>query len=156
MNLLTSGVEGASVDHMTALESRIYAIIDRPHLAGLATITDDGKPWVRYVMPWATPDLTLRMATYLHSRKVEQITQSSEVHLTCCVGDPMSAETYLQIQGIGKVSSTREDRHFFWSDMLDELFEGPDDPRYGVLSVVPYRIELHTVGQADPEVWERS
>ena len=98
---------------MTALESRIYAIIDRPHLACLATLTEQGKPWVRYVMPWATPDLVLRMATFLDSRKVDQIKQCPDVHLTCGVGDPMRAKAYLQIQGRGTVSSTVEDRHFF-------------------------------------------
>ncbi|MFT5239680.1 MAG: general stress protein 26 [Candidatus Promineifilaceae bacterium] len=139
---------------MTTLESRIHAIIARPHLACLATTTPDGKPWVRYVMPWATADFVLRMSTYLDSRKIDQITASPEVHLTCGVTNPMCAESYLQIQGIGSVSSSKEERHFFWNDMLSELFDGPDDPRYGVLIVTPYRIELHTVGQPRSEVWE--
>ncbi len=141
---------------MTPLESHIYAIIERPHLASLATLTEDGKPWVRYVMPWATPDLTLRMSTYLDSRKVDQVKRVADVHLTCGVGDPMHAESYLQIEGHGSVSSTREDRHFFWSDMLSQLYDGPDDPRFGVLIVVPHRIELHRVGEPTPEIWTSS
>lgn len=139
---------------MTPLESHIYAIIGRPHLASLATVTEDGTPWVRYVMPWATPDLTLRMSTYLDSRKVHQIKHDPKVHLTCGVGDPMNVETYLQIQGLASVSSEAKDRHFFWSDMLSKLFDGPDDPRFGVVIVVPSRIELHRVGEARPRVWE--
>ncbi len=138
---------------MKPLQTRIREIIGLPHLASLATVTEDGRPWVRYVMPCADEDLTIRMSTYVDSRKINQIRLNPEVHLTCGVLDPLAAETYLQIQGRARFSTEPEERHGFWSDLLSELFEGPDDPRYGIVIVTPYRIELHSVGQAEPEVW---
>ena len=35
---------------MSDLKERILKILQQPQLAALATITQDGKPWVRYVM----------------------------------------------------------------------------------------------------------
>jgi hypothetical protein len=45
---------------MPDIKDRILNIFKTPCLAGLATITKDGKPWVRYVMTEASDDLTFR------------------------------------------------------------------------------------------------
>ena len=42
---------------MKDLKERILDFIGNIHLAGFATVTEDGKPWVRYVMPIASPDM---------------------------------------------------------------------------------------------------
>ena len=72
-------------------------------LAGLATITADGKPWVRYVSPKISDDLTLRIATSVRSNKAAHIKKNPEVHLVCGVTDPAQAKNYLQIQGKAKL-----------------------------------------------------
>ena len=33
---------------MSDLKDKIYEVLQRPQLAGLATVTEEGKPWVRY------------------------------------------------------------------------------------------------------------
>ena len=48
---------------MRELEEKIRAVIGQPHLASLATVTEDGKPWVRYVAPVGAEDLTVRPLT---------------------------------------------------------------------------------------------
>ena len=53
---------------MSDLRDRICAILQQPQLAGLATITQDGKPWVRYVMTLASDDLIIRCATFVGAR----------------------------------------------------------------------------------------
>jgi len=58
---------------MSDLKDRIYRILERPQLSGLATITQDSKPWVRYVMTVASADLTVRCATFVGARKVKQV-----------------------------------------------------------------------------------
>ena len=141
---------------MNDLRERILRVIRQPHLAVLATVTEDGKPWARYVMPCASDDLSLRFASYTDARKVQQITHNPEVHLTCGVLNPLAARMYLQIQGRARFTTDREERHAFWSDLLCEIFSGPDDPRFGVVIVAPYRVELHTVGCPEPEIWERA
>lgn len=138
---------------MSDLKDRIYRILERPQLCGLATVTQDSKPWVRYVMAVASADLTVRCATFVGARKVKQIEQNPEVHLTCGVTNPMNMAPYLQIQGRAALNTSKEARHAFWSDMLASIFSGPDDPNYGVLEITPYSIEYCTVGSHEPEVW---
>lgn len=139
---------------MNDLTQRIFKIIQKPHLAVLATINEEGKPWVRYVTPSATEDLTLRFATFTKSRKVAQINKNNEVHLTCGVTDPSQAEDYLQIQGRAEFSTNQHDKDICWFDNLSSIFNGPDDPNYAVIIVKPYRIELWNMKSFEPEVWE--
>jgi len=135
------------------LKDKVFAILQTPQLAGLATITEDGKPWVRYVMVAASEDLTVRCATFVGARKVKQIEKNPEVHVTCGVTDPRNMSPYLQIQGRASLNTSEEARHGFWSDMLAPIFKGPDDPNYGVLEIAPYRIEHWSPGVYEPEVW---
>ena len=138
---------------MSELEERIGAILKQPQLATLATITEDGKPWVRYVMTLADDDLVIRCATFVGARKVRQIKKNPEVHLTCGVTDPTAMVPYLQIQGRAALTTSEEARHGFWTDMLAPIFDGPNEPKYGVLEITPYRIECCTPGSHEPDVW---
>ncbi|MBU1903325.1 MAG: pyridoxamine 5'-phosphate oxidase family protein, partial [Proteobacteria bacterium] len=88
---------------MSELKQKILAKIDRPTLSALSTITEEGKPWVRYCTPMADENLTIWMATFLNSRKVAQIRKNPEVHLTTGVTDMETAESYLQIQGRAEI-----------------------------------------------------
>jgi general stress protein 26 len=138
---------------MSDLKERILKILQQPQLSSLATMTPDGKPWVRYVMTVGSTDLTIRCATFISARKVKQIERNPEVHLTCGVTDPRNMAPYLQIQGKATLNTGKEVRHSFWSDMLSPIFHGPDDPNYGVLEIKPYYIEYVSPGKFEPEVW---
>ena len=139
---------------MPNLKQRILDVVKAPCLAGFATTTKDGKPWVRYVMAEASGDLTFRFSSFSNARKIAHIESNPEVHLTCGITGPTNMGPYLQIQGRAEFTTDREARHAFWSDRLRVLFAGPDDPRYGVVIVQAYRIELCHVG-LESEVWER-
>ncbi len=139
---------------MNDLQKRILEIMQKPHMASLATVTEDGKPWVRYVMSVASDDLTIRFSSFLKARKVAHIRKNPEVHLTCGVTDPMSWKSYLQIQGRAEISTDPAEKKDFWNDHLKEIFEGPDDPNYAVVIVRPYRMELNTIGSFKAEVLE--
>ena len=139
---------------MSDIKERILKLLQQPQLAALATITPDSKPWVRYVMVVAAPDMTIRCATFAGARKVKQIQKNPEVHLTCGVTDPRNMAPYLQIQGRATLNTSKEARHGFWSDMLKAIFSGPDDPNYGVLEIQPYYIEYVSPGVHKPEVWQ--
>ena len=138
---------------MNELKDQIQQILQHPQLASLATVTEDGKPWTRYVMIITDKDMTLRCATFIQARKVAQIQKQPEVHLTCGCSNPMDMKPYLQIQGRAALKTDQTTRHAFWTDMLKPIFDGPDDPRYGVLEITPYRIELCTPGSHEPQVW---
>jgi general stress protein 26 len=139
---------------MGELRKKILSITTQLQLSGLATITEEGKPWVRYVITVGADDMNIRFATSISTRKVKQIELNPEVHLTCGVKDPMNMAPYLQIQGRARFTREKEERHGFWNDMLKPIFSGPDDPNYGVIIVEPYRIEYCTPGTFVPEVWQ--
>ncbi len=138
---------------MADLKEQIYEILCKPQLASLATVTDDGKPWVRYVMMLTSDDMTMQFASFVKARKVAQIQANPEVHLTCGVTNPSEVIPYLQIQGTAVLKTDKETRHGFWDDMLKPIFDGPDDPNYSVIKVTPYRIEYCTPGSHEPRVW---
>ncbi|HYY28503.1 MAG TPA: pyridoxamine 5'-phosphate oxidase family protein [Chthoniobacterales bacterium] len=141
---------------MPNLKERILDVVNKgPSLSGFATITKDGKPWVRYVMSEVSDDLSFRFASFTNARKIAQIESDPEVHLTCGITDPTNMRRpYLQIQGHAEFTTDLAARHAYWSERLRVLFQGPDDPNYGVVTVRAYRIEYCIVG-LQTEVWER-
>lgn len=138
---------------MSDLKERIGKVLCRPQLSGLATVTADGKPWVRYVMTVASEDLTIRCTTMVGSRKVSQISDHPEVHLTCGVTNPDDIGPYVQVQGRAVLNTSEAARHGFWTDMLAPIFSGPDDPEYGVIEITPYYIEYVAPGSHEPDIW---
>jgi len=139
---------------MRNLKEKILHVIRQPHLSSFATNTVDGKPWVRYVIASAADGLVLRFATDEQTRKVAQIRNDPEVHMTAGVTDPAHARVYVQIQGRAEFSTDQAERDGFWHEDLKKYFSGPDDPHYGIVIVRPYRIEYYSMGDYEPDVWE--
>lgn len=140
---------------MSELEQRILDIIHKPQLSALATVTEMNNPWVRYVVTVGDGDMNLRCATMAKTRKVEQIKNNANVHLTCGVTSLAEMQPYLQIQAQAIITNERDERHNFWNDLLAPIFDGPDDPDYAVVVMRPYRIEYCTLGVPEPEIWTR-
>ena len=139
---------------MKDIKQQIIDIICQPQLAGFATITADGKPWVRYVFCSGREDMTIRFSSFMKARKVSQVRENPEVHMTMGVTDPANMKPYLQVQGLAECVTDRDERHRFWNDTLKSYFQGPDDPNYGIIIVKPYRIELWSIGTMIPGIWE--
>jgi len=123
-------------------------------LINLATVAEDGTPWVRYVMAVTDDDLTMRVATFLGSRKVAHIRQNSDVHVSCGVSSLTEAQDYLQIQAKATVSTEAGERQRVWNEGLKAYFKGPNDPNLAILVLKPYRIELQSMTSMTPQVWE--
>jgi general stress protein 26 len=140
--------------NMANLKERIAAKLKQSALFTLATVTEEGKPWVRYVTPFADENLTIWMATFVNSRKVAQIRRNPEVHLTTGVTSMENAESYLQIQGRAEILTDEKTKKAVWFDRLKGIFSGPGDPNYCVCKITPYRIEYQGMGMVPPEVWE--
>ena len=138
---------------MSDLRERIMQVIGKPQLSALATVKDGNKPWVRYVMTVADSDMKIRFSSFTCARKVVDIEKNPEVHITCGVTDPEEMKPYLQIQGKARFTTDKDERHGFWSDWLAPIFDGPDDPKYGIVIVEPYMIEYNTPGSFEPEIW---
>ncbi len=138
---------------MTELQTKIVEIIEGADCASLATVSEDGKPWVRFVSPKISEDMTLRVATFASSRKIQHIVRNPEVHLTVGKGNPPEM-VYLQIQGRAQATDEKAERNALWTEGLGAYFQGPDDPEYRVLIIRPYRIEVNVPGSPSPEIWE--
>ena len=139
---------------MSALKEKILEKMKEHTLASFATVTEEGKPWTRYVVVKADEDLNIWFATFLNSRKTLQIAKNPEVHLTLGVNDPQTAVSWLQVQGRAQLFDDAKTRNTIWYDMLGSIFTGPDDPNYVVCKVTPYRIEHYMMNMPKPEIWE--
>ncbi|HDZ62407.1 MAG TPA: general stress protein [Nitrospirae bacterium] len=139
---------------MSDLKQRIFNAAKDMQLINLSTITEDGKPWVRYVMAKADQDLTFRICTHLDSRKVPQIKKNPNVHISLGVSSLETAKNWLQVQGTAEVSTNQTERDAFWFDELNNYFSGPDDPNYCLVIIKPATIEFGTMGSREPEVWK--
>ncbi len=140
---------------MDQLKAKILEIIGKPVLGALATITEDGKPWTRYVLPQADPDLTIHFSTFLCSRKIAHLRKNPNVHLTAGnntlenMGQP-----YLQIAGLAEISTDPAIKKKYWQDEMKAYFSGADDPNYCVVLIKPQRIEYQSFESMTPQVWE--
>lgn len=140
---------------MSDLKQRIFDTARELQLMNFATLKDDGKPWVRYVMGKVDKELNFRFCTHRETRKVAQIRRNPNVHISLGVTDLETAKHWLQVEGTAEISTDRDERHSFWFDDLKNYFTGPDDPSYSVVIVMPSRIEFGTMGSMTPEVWEQ-
>ena len=143
---------------MPDLKDKLFKLLSQRNLSALATVTEDGRPWVRYVVTVADENLNIRFSTVLGSRKVIHIKNNPKVHLTTGVTSIETAEHYVQVQGKALIKIDQDERSAFWHESLKTYFSGPDDPRYCVCVIKPYRIEYITVtgmeAGLDPEVWQ--
>jgi len=140
---------------MSDLNERIYNAAKELQLINVATVTTEGKPWVRYVMGKADKDLVFRFCTHVESRKVPQIRKNPAVHISLGVSNLETAKNWLQVEGTAEVSTDKAERHSFWFDDLKNYFSGPDDPGYCIVIIKPSRIEIGTMGNMTPEVWQK-
>ena len=139
---------------MSDLKQRIIDAAGEMQLINFATVKDDGKPWVRYVMAKADNNLVFRFCTHLESRKVGQIKNNPNVHISLGVSSLETAKNWVQVEGAAEVTTDRAELDSFWFDDLKNYFSGPDDPSYSVVIIRPSRIEFGTMGSMTPEVWE--
>jgi general stress protein 26 len=136
------------------LKEKIMAKLNGPTLCALATVAEDGKPWVRYMMVYTDEHMTMWGATFASFRKVGQIRKNPEVHLTTGAKDMETAQSFLQIQAKAEVVTDAATKKAMWSDYLKNIFSGPDDPNYVIIKITPYRIEYAKMDRTPAEVWE--
>jgi general stress protein 26 len=122
------------------LKEKILKIFDGKKLACLATIRK-GKPWVRYVMV-SGKELDLYFTSGISARKIDDIKNNNNVHLTFGFDQSNYTSPYVQVAGKAEIITDNNLKKEFWNDMLKTYFKGPDDPNYCVVKVKPELIEL--------------
>lgn len=137
---------------MDNVEQRIFDLAKDLQLLSFATVTEDGRPRVRYVVGKADETLTLRFSTHLGSAKVRQMTNTPSVSVTTGATG-LRAQHWLEIEGSAQVSTAEADRRAFWFDGLGAYFSGVNDPNYCIVIVKPSRIALWSMATMQAEVW---
>ncbi len=140
---------------MNELEKNIWKILCKEQVAALATLTEDRKPWVRYVTIEADEDFTLRFCTSLGSRKARQILKNPEVHLTCGNLQPPNDSAFLQIAGRAEVRGDRKTREKYWKKKWLGYFKGPEDPDFVMIFIRSLSIEFNAPRSTTAEIWIR-
>jgi general stress protein 26 len=138
------------------LKEKIFNIGQIPQIANFATVTENGKPTVRYVIGNLDNKLNFRFSTFLNSRKVKHIKHNPNVHLSLGISDMNKPDQWLQISGNAIVSTDQSERNAFWNDELKEFFKGPNDENYAIIIVKPEMIVYEKMGSPIPEVWKAS
>lgn len=143
------------------VKKRIYEILTGPpaSFGAFATITKDGKPWVRFVQIMADEDLNIRIGTFKDSRKISQIEKNPDVHISFYDQSSEGEIEYVQIQGKAEVSEDPELKKNIWNPFSWLYYTGPEDSNYVVITVKPYRAELWNMVDLKKElkpvaVWE--
>ena len=137
---------------MKNLEQKIVSLTKDLQLLSLATVMEDGRPRVRYVVGKADSSLTFRFSTHLDSAKVGQMRKQPVVSITAGATGPR-AQTWLELDGNAQISTENVERRAFWFDGLGAYFSGPDDPNYCIVIINPSRIALWTMMERSPEIW---
>ena len=142
---------------MSNTEQKILGVLQRGHsfLVSLATVNEEGEPWVRYVAGTIDDDMVIRFATSLRSKKIAHVRANPNVHLTCGNIDPNVDAPYFQIEGKAEVSTDLEEKKGIWHDNLAYYFQTVENPEWCVLKVHPHRITVCSITSMDTEVWQK-
>ncbi|MFH1453131.1 MAG: pyridoxamine 5'-phosphate oxidase family protein [Armatimonadota bacterium] len=122
------------------LKTKILSVLQNPTMTSFATVKD-GKPWVRYVMLHTKDNLDMYFTTSKKSRKIAQINQNPNCHITAGGSPTDFTNPYLQIEGKAEILEDPSIKKEFWSDYLGKLFTGPEDPDYVIVHIKPEIIE---------------
>ena len=134
------------------LKDKIIKLISKTQLASLAT-TENGKPWVRYVMMSGESDLTLYTTTFSSARKVQQIKENSNVNVIIGGDQENFKNPHINVQAIAQIAADLETKKKFWDDHLKRFFSGPEDPNFSVIKISPQVIEYTSGDALKPEIY---
>jgi general stress protein 26 len=135
------------------LKEKIIELVKNVQLGTLATI-DDTKPWARYMVVRHDEELVFYTNTFAQSRKVEQIKKNNNVHLVIG-GDPHNWKApYLNMEAKAELLSAPQDKEKYWEDMLRQYFQGPQDPNFIVIKILPTSIEYVDPETHKPQIYK--
>ena len=134
------------------LKDKIIKLISKTQLASLAT-TENGKPWVRYMIMSGESDLTLYTTTFSSARKVQQIKENNNVNVIIGGDQENFKNPHINIQATAQIAADLETKKKFWDDHLKRFFSGPEDPNFSVIKISPQVIEYTSGDALKPEIY---
>ncbi|MFX3625524.1 MAG: pyridoxamine 5'-phosphate oxidase family protein [Ectobacillus sp.] len=133
------------------LKEKILTVMQNQPTGILATIRDN-KPHSCFMI-FFHEDLTLYAATDKQSKKLEDIKQNPSVHVLIGREKKEWDKEFIEIEGNATVEDNAEMKQRFWNDDLRRWLNGPADPNYVLLKIMPSRIYyVNKTGAVNPEV----
>ena len=137
---------------MEQLKTEILNILKENKTGTLATVKNN-KPHTRY-MTFYNKELTLYTPTGKDTYKVEEIDQNPNVHILIGYTGEGIGDTFLEIEGTAKIDDSQETKDQLWNEEISKWFDGPNDPNYIVLKIIPSTIRYMNKGEETPQVLE--
>ena len=132
------------------LKDKVLRVLNDNEVGTLATVVDN-KPQSRY-MTFFHDDLTLYTATNKETHKTETIKENPYVHVLVGYDGKGIGDAYLEVEGKASVHESEQLKKDLWNEHLSPWFEGPEDPNYVVLKIVPSQIRLMNNHGEEPDI----
>ncbi|MBN1879560.1 pyridoxamine 5'-phosphate oxidase family protein [bacterium] len=137
---------------MTELNQKIISVVQNNPLGVLATVTDEGKPMGRYLMFSIDETMTIFAITGFSSRKVAQLKNNPNAHVTLGYHITDSMSPWIGYSGHASILTDAQNRRKFWKDDFKRYFKDQDDPEYCIIRITPDWIEYWAGWK--PEIWK--
>jgi general stress protein 26 len=134
------------------LKDKILKVMKDYPVGSVATIKD-GKPWVRYMATQPEEDLTIFSTSFAGARKIGQIKDNNNIHVTFGADPKNWTMPYINVEGTAEILTDLETKKKCWQDMLGKFFQGPEDPNYVVVKIKPQTIEYIGEDAHEPQIY---
>lgn len=124
----------------------VINVINNDQVGVLSTMQGN-KPHARYMM-FFHDQSHLFTATNKKTHKVEEIEQNPNVHVL--LGFDQKGDKYIELQGKASVINDQHLKEKYWNKELSPWLDGPNDPEYCLLKIVPEHIEMIEGNQETP------
>ena len=132
------------------LTQKITSVIESHRVGTLATIQGN-KPFSRFML-FFHDGTTLYTATNKNTHKMEDIRSNPYAHVLLGVEGTGWHDDYVEIEAIVEIEEDTSLKTKFWDDKLSKLLNGPNDPDYVLLKLVPQEIRYIEKAGARPQI----
>lgn len=142
-------IYGAARDQVTSPAGVLAAARATVRDAGVCffiTLDESGRPDARMMQPFPLdPDMSVWLATQRGTRKLAQLARDPRASVACY--DPATIG-YVTMIGSARVVEDSAQRRLHYSHFWDQFFQGPQDPTYTLIHVIPVRLEVVSYGRS--------
>ncbi|MFD0049048.1 pyridoxamine 5'-phosphate oxidase family protein [Actinomycetes bacterium NPDC127524] len=122
------------------LKEKVVKILEENKVGVLSSVQND-RPHARY-MTFFNDGTTLYTATNGETEKVDEIESNPYVHVLLGYDGEGFGDSYVEVSGTSQVKDSPELKKKMWNDHLKPWFDGPEDPNYVILEIIPDSILL--------------
>ncbi|MBE1555612.1 pyridoxamine 5'-phosphate oxidase family protein [Sporosarcina limicola] len=127
-------------------------ILNESIIGTMATI-QGSKPHSRY-MTFFNDEFIIYTATSKRTHKVEEVQKNPNTHILLGYEGNGFGDAFLEIEGIVEESQEETMKEKVWNKLLKGWFDGPDDPNFIILKIIPTQIRVMNKKGKEPQIVE--